>query len=75
MLFRLKQYFVLLTVNVENADSHKYIETNNGSRVTAESDSNGYSVLTLSQDMKAFFQKIQVATWSPKTVQVTLPEI
>ena len=49
MLLRLERYFVLIAVNVENADSHKYVETNGRSAVTAESDNDGYSVLTLSK--------------------------
>ena len=38
MLLRLERYFVLIAVNAENADSHKYLETNGRSAVTAESD-------------------------------------
>ena len=49
MLLRLKRYFVLIALNVENADSHRCVETNSRSAVTAESDNDGYSALTLSQ--------------------------
>ena len=57
MLLRLERYFVLIAVNVENADSQKYVETNGRSAVTAESDNDGYSVLTLSQKLWSFFPK------------------
>ena len=40
MLLRLERYLVLIAVNVENADSHNYVETNGKSAVTAESDNN-----------------------------------
>ena len=33
MLLRLEGYFVLIAVNVENADSHRYVETNGRSRI------------------------------------------
>ena len=36
MLLRLERYFVLIAVNVENADSHRYVEANGRSAVTAE---------------------------------------
>ena len=54
MLLRLERYFALIAINAENADSQKYVETNGGSAVTAESDNDGYSVLTLSQKLKLF---------------------
>ena len=49
MLLRLEQYFVSIAVNVENADLHRYVETNGRSVVTAESDYDRNSTLTLSQ--------------------------
>ena len=49
MLLRLERYFVFIAVNVENADSHRYVEANGRSAVTAESDNDGYSALMLSQ--------------------------
>ena len=49
MLLKLEWYFVLIAVKVENADPHRYVETNGGSTVTAESDNDGYSALTLNQ--------------------------
>ena len=38
MLLKLERYFVLIAVKVENPDSHRYVETNGRSTVTAESD-------------------------------------
>ena len=49
MLLRLERYFVLIAVNVENADWRRYVKTNRRSVVAAESDNDGYSALTLSQ--------------------------
>ena len=55
MLRWLERYFVWIAVDVENADSHKHVETNGRSAVTVESDDDGYSVLSLSQKLRSFF--------------------
>ena len=49
MLLRLEPYFVLIAVNDGKADSHRYVETNSRSAITAELDNDGYWALTLSQ--------------------------
>ena len=49
MLLRLEWYFVVVAVNIENADLHRYVKANSRSAVTAKSDNNGYSALTLRQ--------------------------
>ena len=49
MLLMPERCFVLIAVNTENADSHRYVETNGKSAVTAESDNEGSSALILSQ--------------------------
>ena len=40
-------------VNVEHADSHRHVETNGWSAVTAESDNDRYSALMLTIDSPA----------------------
>ena len=40
-------------VNVEHADSHRHVETNGRSAVTAEADDDGYSALMLTIDQPA----------------------
>jgi len=54
MSLMLAQYFVLIDVKVEKADSHKYVETNRRT-LFAKSDNVGYSALELSQKVLSFF--------------------
>ena len=51
----LERYFVLIAINVENADLHKYVDTNGPSAVTTEGDNDGYFALMLSQKVSSFF--------------------
>ena len=53
----LAQYFVLIDVKVERANSHKCVETNGRRTLIAKSDNAGYSALRLSQKTLSFFYK------------------
>ena len=55
MSLRRECYFVVIAVNAENADSHKYVETNGKSAVTAKSDNVGNSALTPILEVQSFF--------------------
>ena len=61
MLLMLERSFVLTAVHVENADWHRYAETNGKNAVTVESDNDGYSALMLSQKVSSLFHEIHAA--------------
>ena len=73
MLLRVERYFALIVVNVENADSHRCVETNGRSAVTAESDHDGS--LMLCQKVYSFFPQNSSRNLSHKIDQQTFREI
>ena len=67
--------FILIAVNAENAASHRYVETNARSAVTAESDNDRCSPNAKPNNVKLFPRKFKLQLKSQKIDQLALPEI